>query len=576
MSLRAQQDSTTGQIRGGFPALWVGVVVVLAAVGWPACDCAPARSKPWRHAPEPVIESDLASRSDLLAEETERIEARQRRAHTLRVHMRARPDHLNPMIDPSVWTLRVAADTIFETLVRYVAPEGGAGAGPGRYLPGLARSWRVLPGGREIRIDLEPDVTFHDGRRMTSVDVQFSLDAVRDPHIDAGHLREHFTGITSVELISPTALRIRLARPDAYVLRALAQIPILPRHIYEDRLRRGGDGPSIGTGPYRLERQGDRIIHLRRSDDYWGQAPAIPDIEFVYLADAAEALIAAKRGELDIIPALAPVHYPEQASAPGLEATFEPLRLEPPHLRYLAMNTTRPPFDDVRVRHAVALMIDRPAIAQQVHDGLARPVPGPVWPGGPGDGAAPATPAFDPAAAAALMEQAGWIDVDGDGIRERDGQRLRLSILSTGNGDAERKRVIDGLDKLGIKVYPRVGNPAVLGNRLRAGDFDLALVEWRGEVDRDLSPLLGTGGDLNHGRFSDRGVDRMLGELATAWEPAQRAPLMRELAEAFADHWPVAPIVAPHPYGLVHRRVRGAAPWNGWLLLRALSLEQDG
>jgi peptide/nickel transport system substrate-binding protein len=571
MSLRAQQDSATGRFRGSGPGLWVGVVLTLGLVWTPACDCAPARSKPWRHAPEPVIESDLASRSDLLAEETERIEARRRRSHTLRVHMRARPAHLNPLIDPSEWTLRVAADTVFETLIRYVPPAGGAG--PGRYLPGLARSWRVSSGGREIRLDLQPDVTFHDGRRLTSVDVQFSLDAVRDPRIDADHLRVHFAGITSVELITPTALRIRLARPNAYALRALAQIPILPKHVYERRLRGGGDGPVVGTGPYRIERHDERVIHLRRWDEYRGPAPAIPDIEFVYLADAAEALIAAKRGELDIIPALAPVHYPEQASAPGLEASFEPLRLEPPQLRYLVMDLTEPPFDDVRVRRAVARMIDRETIAQKAHDGLARPVPGPVWPGGPGDGAAPAPPDFDPAGAAALMDQAGWIDGDGDGIRERDGTRLRLSILSTGDDDPERALVVDSLDKLGIKVYPRVGNAAVLRNRLRAGDFDLALVEWRGEVDRDLAPLLGTGGALNDGRFSDRNIDRILGALSSAWEPAQRAPLQAELAEAFASQWPVAPIVAPHPYGLVHRRVRGAVVWNGWLVLRDLSLE---
>lgn len=566
MSLRAQQDSTTGRYRG----LWVGVVLAVALAWAPACDCAPARSKPWRHAPEPEVQSEIAMRSDLLAEEAERIEARHRRAHTLRVHLRSRPGHLNPMVEPSIWTLRIAADTVFESLVRYVPPEGGAGAGPGRYLPGLARSWRVSPGGREIRIDLEPEVSFSDGRRMTSVDVQFSLDAVRDTRIDAGHLREHFRGVTAVELISPTALRIRLSRPNAYVLRALAQIPILPRHIYKGRMR---SDQMVGTGPYRVERSDQRIISLARRDDYWGAAPAIPHIDFVYLPDAAEALIAAKRGEIDIIPALAPVHYPEQASAPGLESSFAPLRLEPPHLSYLVMDLRKPPFDDVRVRQAVARMIDRAAIARKAHDGLARPIPGPVWPGGPGDGAAPAPPAFDPAEAATLMDQAGWRDRDGDGIRERDGQRLRLSILSTGDDEPERAIVLDGLGKLGMQVYPRVGNPAVLRNRLRSGDFDLALVEWRGEVDRDLEPLLGTGGDLNHGGFSDSGVDRILANLHEAWEPAGRAPLLRELAEAFAAQWPVAPIVAPHPYGLVHRRVRGVTPWNGWLSLRDLSLE---
>src|SRR5690606_11419719 len=111
--------------------------------------------------------------------------------------MDAEPRHLNPMVAPSLWTMRIAADTIFETLIRYEPPAGGAGSGPGRYAPGLARSWRIGPGGREIRIELEPDVRFHDGRAMSAVDVQFSLDAARDPRNAAEHLRARLASVTA-------------------------------------------------------------------------------------------------------------------------------------------------------------------------------------------------------------------------------------------------------------------------------------------------------------------------------------------------------------------------------------------
>lgn len=555
---------------GARPAVSVVLLALAALLG--GCECAPARSKPWRHAPDPTVTPASQTRSEVA--EAARMEARRRRAHTLRIHMNALPRHLNPMSVPSVWTMRVAADTIFETLIRYEPPPGGAGAGPGRYRAGLARSWSVGQSGREIRIELELGVQFHDGRRMSSVDVQFSLDAARSRRVSADQLRIHLADVTAVEILNSRALRIRLARPNGYVLRALADVPILPAHVYENNLA-PKRGPVVGTGPYRLDAWDEDLVRLRRFDDYWGEPPAIRDIEFVHEPDAARALTAAKRGELDLVPALIAEHYPEQASAPGLASAFAPLRLRPTELRYLAMNAGKPPLDDVRVRQAVALLIDRKSMIKSLYDGLARPVAGPVWPGGPGDGAAPAPPPYDPATAGSLLDAAGWRDRDGDGIREREGEHLHLVLLAGSEDDPEHDSVVRNLRRSGILVDQRVGTPAVLRNRLDTGDFDLAFVRWRSAVDHDLSPLLETGGELNFGRFGDARVDAALEALRGVWEPPARAPLMRDLARAVAETWPMAPIAARDPYGLIHRRVRGAVVWNGWIGLRDLSLAPE-
>src|SRR5690606_4301055 len=115
----------------------------------------------------------------------------------------------------------------------------------------------------------------------------------------------------------------------------------------------------------------------------------------------------------------------------------------------------------------------------------------------------------------------------------------------------------------------------VLANRLRAGDFDLAFVHWQSAVDQDLAPLLESGGALNFGRFSHPRVDALLAGLRNVWEPAMRAPRVAELGQALAETWPMAPIVAPDPYGLIHRRVQGAVVWDGWLVLRALALAPE-
>jgi peptide/nickel transport system substrate-binding protein len=561
-------------------ALAVLLSVLCSGIG--GCDCTAPRGKPWRHEADPKSLAAAEPRSEALDRGEAVSTVRAGRDHTLRVHVDAEPRALNPLVAPSVWARRITMGTVFETLIRYEPPPGGAGSGPGHYAPGLARSWRVMPDGLEIRFYLETGVKFHDGRTMSSVDVQFTLDAIRDPRNRIDHLRPLLADVFRVELITSKEVRIVLYRPNGWILRALAEIPILPAHVYDGGFNAGGR--IVGTGPWQLASWKDRVVHLSRFGGYWGAAPAIDDLEFVHEPDAARALTDAKRGAYDVIPALIPAHWPEQASAPGIASSFTALELAPPRLRYLAFRCTAP-LDDPRVRKAISLLVDRKKLAKEALDGLARPVAGPVWPGGPGDGPAPPAPEQDPAAAGRLLDDAGWIDSDKDGVRDRAGQRLHVVALvlekpdppagATPRSDPERAAILEPLKRAGIAVETRVGTEAVLMNRIRAGDFGIATLEAALPVDMDLAPLLASGGDQAYGGCGSRRIDAALAELEAAWEPAARASAIAGLSAALADEWPIAGLVAPAPQGLVHRRVQGVVVWDGWIDLRRLSLAQD-
>jgi peptide/nickel transport system substrate-binding protein len=455
--------------------------------------------------------------------------------------------------------------------VRYVPPDG---QGPGRYAPRLARSWRVMPSGLEVRIELLPDVTFHDGHSLTASDVQFTLDAVRDPRKGIDHLRPMLEDIEAIELITAHEVRLRLKRPSGWVLRALAEIPILPMHIYDGSLL--GGGAVIGTGPWKLALNKAGVVHLTRYDRYWGGKPAIADVEFVYEADAAVALREAKRGDLDIIPALIPAHWPEQANAPGIVAAFRPLELATPRLRYLVFNTARPPLDDPQVRHALALLVDRRTIAKRVFDGLARPALWPIWPGGLVSGPEAAVPDFDPAAAAKLLDAAGWTDTNPkDGIRDQAGKQLHLvmigsekPVLKDASGPPQklcRDYFIDAARRIGVVIDVKTGGEAWLAKRLADGNYDLAELVWTGMVDADPAMLVA--------HASPR-IDRALDALAAAWDPAARAKLAPELAAGLAETWPLAGIVADAPHGLIAKRLKGVRVWDGWIDLSQLSFAE--
>jgi ABC-type transport system substrate-binding protein len=551
---------------GSQVALLGALVAAAVAAG---CD-SPARVKPWRHAPDPAAEAQRAPGSPALTVAPGDPDLSVARGHTLRIHVDAEPGRLTPLVAPSVWARRITLGTIFEPLLRYVPPGGQT---PARYAPRLARSWRVAPSGLEIRIEIEPDVTFHDGRPLTAADVQFTLDAVRDPRRAIDHLRPMLDDVEAVELVSAHELRLRLKRRSGWVLRALAEVPILPMHVYDGSLL--GGGALVGTGPWRLASNKAGTIHLARYDRYWGPKPAIADLEFVYEPDAAVALREAKRGGLDLIAALIPAHWPEQANAPGIVAAFRPLELVPPRLRYLAFNPARPPLDDPRVRHALALLVDRRTIARRVFGGLARPALWPIWPGGPISGAEAAVPEFAPAAAARLLDEAGWTDSEPkDGIRDRAGKQLRLLMIGGDKPAArdpsvpaarlERDHFIEAARRIGVVIDVRTGGESWLDRRVTDGAYDIAELVWTGMVDSDPAQVLA------HAARSPR-IDGALDALSGAWDPAERARLAPELTTALAETWPLAGIVADAPQGLIAKRLAGVRVWDGWLDLSQLS-----
>lgn len=538
-------------------------------LGLVACQGTPPRADKWRDQPIEESAQDRGKPAQL-GDEGDRAQPRRDRRRTLRIHMNADPGSLNPMSRPSEWSLRITLDNVFETLLRY---RPSPGAGPGVYEAGLARSWTISPGGREIRLLLQPEARFQDGKAVTALDVQFSIEAAMTKRGGAEHHRRALADLMAVEIVSRDQVRLRLERANCFVLRELASVPILPEHIYRKRIAQRS-GEWIGSGPYKVSATEGEDLVLSRDPNYWGKAPAIEYIHFVRHQDSALALREAKEGNMDIVPELIAEHYPDQTLAPGMIKNFSGLQLRPATFSYMVLDTSEPPFDDVNVRRAIAHLVDSEGLLAAT-GGLTRRVAGPIWPGGPGDGAAPTAPAHNLAEGARLLQLAGWRDDDGDGVRARTGQRLMITVLATEGAHPLRDLMLKALRKAGFVLDLRVGSAAVLRNRFRDAEFDLAFATWSGDFDRDLSPLFAGGGKQNYGRFRSASMDALLEQIQATWEPANRAPLLGSLAEALRRSMPIVALSAPHPRGLVHTRVQGLAPWNGWFSVRDLSLAED-
>jgi peptide/nickel transport system substrate-binding protein len=267
-------------------------------------------------------------------------------------------------------------EQIYDHLVRYRADST-------ELEPGLAVSWEVSENGRSWTFNLRPNVKFHDGTPFNADAVVFSFDRQRDPHHpshqpDFTYWENTFRNIQSVEKIDELKVRITIERSYAPFLANLAMFPV--SIVSPTAVRKWGPEfhrHPVGTGPFKFVEwsQGERVT-LQANPLYWDGPPKIEHLVFVTIRDARQRLVALEGGAIDVAESLSPEDLQFVALHPELELH----RVSGNNVAYLAMNTTKPPFDDVRVRRAVNFAVNKNAIVKLLYQGLAQPATTPVPP----------------------------------------------------------------------------------------------------------------------------------------------------------------------------------------------------
>ncbi|HXF81561.1 MAG TPA: ABC transporter substrate-binding protein [bacterium] len=238
----------------------------------------------------------------------------------------------------------------------------------GRVKPWLAESWTEEDGGRSLVFKIRDNVRMHDGRTLTAEDVAFSLERFRRVAIG----RSALAPVESVTALPGNRVKVTTRAPFAPLLRTFtySSIGIFSKAAIE---RAGSDQEfakhPIGPGPYRFVRlvRGDRM-ELEAFPQYWAGRPKIRRIVVRYIPDMSARVAALESGDADVIHDFTPQDAERIRAHPQLTL------INPPSAGFirLNLNTQRPPFNDVRVRHAVAYAIDRDAITKEIFRGLAK------------------------------------------------------------------------------------------------------------------------------------------------------------------------------------------------------------
>ncbi|MFC5993232.1 ABC transporter substrate-binding protein [Pseudonocardia hispaniensis] len=348
----------------------------------------------------------------------------------------------------------------------------------------------------------------------------------------------------SAAVTGPLEVTLSTARPAPNVPALLADegmVPVYDVAAYQRHVAAGAPagelvGAGLYTGPYVVDSLDAEAMHLSPRPDYWGGTPALAGLTVRFVPEASARIQAVQAGEADL------ALYPPTASAPALAGRADSFFVtgEPTGPTFmLQLNQREAPFDDPLVRRAVYAGIDYAELANDVMNGLYAPATGLYieslsW--------AEKTQATDPAAAGALLDQAGWTRT-GDGPRTRDGAPLRFVMLTypqQPDSDALALAVQAQLARLGVGVdirqVPDITSAMEQGTGWQAAVSGNGFLSFGGDYLSPLRTYLHSTGPRNYPGISDPQLDALIERLAVELDTTARDELLRRIQHRIADN----------------------------------------
>jgi peptide/nickel transport system substrate-binding protein len=453
-------------------------------------------------------------------------------------------------LDPNVWTGRSDNDVmrqIFDSLVYSPAP--------GEYVPWLAESWEISEDGTVYTFKLREDVTFHDGTPLNAEAFKATYDRMLDPEtrsLQVGNLGPY----ESTEVIDDYTFSINLTEPFAPLMANLSSTQLAPGSpaAFEEFGEQYAQSP-VGTDPFMFDRWEGNDLHLVKNPDYnWApegmdhEGPAyLDEIVVREVAEPATRMVTLQTGEANV------THYPVfEEVASYEEQGFQVFRADTPgFVKSMPINIELAPTDDLLVRQAILHGINRQQVIDLIQAGYANVANGPLT--RPSFGYDPAVEEmypYDPERAAALLEEAGWVDSNGDGIREKDGQNLSVQMImfDSGPNKAMAELIQAMLTELGFEASLDVTAYDAFASRVTEGTYNLAEMNWTA-LDPHLvlfnmfhSGEVTGGGQFNRTRIQDPALDELIAQGRTATDPAERQAVYAEIQKYVMDNALILPI----------------------------------
>ena len=421
------------------------------------------------------------------------------------------PDQLDPNKTSAYFSFEVL-ENVYDTLVE---PDADL-----QMRPALAESWDVTPDQLTWTFHLRRGVKFHDGSPLTADDVVYTYRRIIDDELTNS---DKLSAVTDVRATNPSTVVIRLKQPSPNLLTNLGGFKGMA--IVQRKNVESGEINThpIGTGPFSFEgrKSGDSIT-LNANPDYWAGPPKVPGVIFRFIPEKSTALSALQAGEIDWTDSIPTQRVNQLKDDDSLHLAVVPSN----DYWYLALNEARKPWNDVRVRQAIAYAIDRDAIVTATSYGTAAKNE------------------------LAIPEGNYWytdynryhydIDEAKRLLAEANASPQNLDMLVTTEYPetvTAAQIIADNVAPLGIKVNIRTVDFATWLDEQNTGHFDMLMMGWLGNIDPDdfYYAQHHTDGTSNAQKYSNPEVDRLLDAGRVETNQEARADIYRKAATIIAD-----------------------------------------
>ncbi|WP_454086153.1 ABC transporter substrate-binding protein [Georgenia sp. Marseille-Q6866] len=442
----------------------------------------------------------------------------------------------------------------------------------GSYHPWLAESFELDPEAPSITLHLREDVTFHDGTPLDAAAVVTNFEHLQDPEYSptGSFLLRNLEGI---ETPDEHTVVLSLAQRDTHLLDLLAGVgsaPLSPASFETDSLQAGG--PELaGTGPFSLaEYTRGQDLELERFTDYdWAPeqlathdgAAYLDAVTFRFLPEAATRTGALSSEQVDVIEGVPPVDT----------ALFEDddaftsgriLNNGAPYTYYL--NVSQPPFDDIDVRRAFIQAVDVDTLVASIYQGTAQPATTGVSSASAFHDESAARPPYDPDAANALLDEAGWGERDAEGYRVKDGERLTVTTVASAPYIRESRELLGQAvsaqvkDSVGIDLRFEVADAGTAQNVLLDNGHQYFENSYAtAEPSISLSYLYASGGVIPYGNYADAELDALVAEVSATADAEEQEALYSQIQHHITDQALSLPIYNPQDTWAARAAVHG-------------------
>jgi peptide/nickel transport system substrate-binding protein len=462
----------------------------------------------------------------------------QARAQTLEAATEASPVGLDPHVATAFATIMINSN-IYEGLTAIDKDL--------RVVPELAESWTISGDKRSYTFKLRQGVVFHNGDPFSGKDVIASVKRVLDK-ATGSPIASRFTNIEDISIDGSGNVVMRLNGPSAPFLAQLSALAILPEKAIAAKtdIQRS----AIGTGPFKLAQWvPDTYLLLQKHDKYYRQGqPKLDAVKFNIVPEASTRQVGLSSGTYQLLPNIDPaVALPlmQDANAKVLETLDLAYSL-------VGMNTTRPPFDNAKVRQAVNYAIDRAKLVQAAYFGRGEPG-GPLSPALT-DWAVPiaefACYKPDPAKAKALLKEAGLAEP----------VAVTLKVPSSNQIAVDAAQVVQAqLNQAGFKVELAIQEQGQFIQDWRNSNFDGFVSMNGGNVDPDdyFLRTFRTGGSTNVFKYTNPKLDAQLDEARSVEDKAKRQAIYKEVQQELACSGPVAHLAYGKLFTAVSKKLQG-------------------